>query len=599
MKKTFCYLTVIAAFALAFVSCQKEEISANGPVFNGSGDAIAHPEGKTVFHPDNNTFTWKNSDRLHIWDASGHHKLYKPTQRDVTASPIAPAGTYNTLDATSHYRAIYPDFYADTTSGTPTNVLVTLPVTQCMTNQEDDVNTIHLTRFPMYCETDNHTLYFKNLCGAIRLHLELANTSVERVAFSSTSDPVCGQFSIDWNDGDPVMTTTSSTTSGLSNATNTVVLEYAQPIDITSGADFWISLPPATYDNFQIKVSCLNSNGTRSIRYFKNQSAHPLTIPRGVFIPMNPTLDNAYTVNSGLFSVSPTQQVYFSPGNLQCVNNHWEFSPKQYEISYDIVGSGSSAHYNYDPNTSFKWYLFGWSTTDSEFGRALPGTSYPSSSSDASLDYVNYGEVFSGRGVTSSWRVLSADEWGYLVGHSSCSTTRISAGKMNITVNDADDNSSVTYTNFGARMIKVGDQFGLLLFPDVCTINMPAGVEFPNTNGPGANQTSDDNYYTKEQFISIFENAGCAFLPSSGYKEGPQGGNLPVPCSDLDGTTYANSPTGYYWTSSYSGNNNSNKCQALYFTGNSSTVYLQNDQPRNSLYCVRLVTNYTPASPSK
>lgn len=585
MKKIFCCLTAIAALAFVLASCQKEE-TANGPVFNGSRDIMSHPDGKTVFHPDNNTFTWKTSDRIHIWDAAGNHKLYNPTTAGGTASAIAPKGIYNTLNENSHYRAIYPDYYADTTDDNPTNVQITLPVTQCMTNQEDDVNTIHLTRFPIYCETDNHTLYFKNLCGAIRLRLQLANTSVERIAFSSTSDPVCGQFSIDWNSGDPTLTPAST---AVSSANNTVVLEYAQPIDIsTTATDFWISLPPATYENFQIRVSCLNSDGTRCIRSFKNGNGHSLTIPRGVFIPMNPNLSLAPAVASGLFSVSPTLQVHFSPGNLQNVNNHWEFSPKQYEISYDLTVNNGQNHVNYDPEHSFKWYLFGWSTENSDFGRDKPFSSY------SNQNYVNFGEVFSGRGVTSPWRILSSNEFGYLLGHASTSTTRITDGKMHITV--LSGTSTNTYSDFGSREIDVEGQRGLLIFPDVCTITLPEGISFPNANGPNGQQSSTGNYYTKEQFVSIFEKAGCAFLPYSGYKFGNDNQNLPVPCDDLDGTSYSHAPTGYYWTSSYSGNNNASKCQAIYFTSNQR--YISNDINRNSLFCVRLVTDYHPSNNS-
>ena len=573
MKKTICCLTAIAALAFALASCQKEETAA-GPLFNGSRDVMSHPEGKTVFHPENNTFTWKTTDRIHIWDASRHHKLYNPTTAGRTASAIAPKGIYNTLDETSHYRAIYPDYYADTTVSNPTNVQITLPVTQCMTNQEDDVNTIHLTRFPIYCETDNHTLYFKNLCGAIRLRLQLANTSVERIAFSSTSDPVCGQFSINWNSGDPTLTPAAA----VSSATNTVVLEYAQPINISSATDFWISLPPAEYDNFQIKVSCLNSDGTRCTRSFKNGSEHSLTIPRGVFIPITPDLSQAPAVASGLFSVASNRQVYFSPGNLQNVNNHWEFSPKQYEISYDLTVNNGQTHVNYDPEHSFKWYLFGWSTANSNFGREKAASSYPNQV------YKNFGEVFSGQGVNSPWRVLTADEFGYLLGHPTTNTTRISDGKMHITVLSC--TSTTTYTDFGSRVIDVEGQHGLLIFPDVCTIALPEGVSFPNANTPNGQQSSTGNYYTKEQFVSIFEKAGCAFLPYSGFKTG---------ADNQDGTSYRHAPTGYYWTSSYSIFDwGTNKCQAIYFTGNGR--YIENNINRNSLYCVRLVTDYHPSS---
>ena len=99
----------------------------------------------------------------------------------------------------------------------------------------------------------------------------------------------------------------------------------------------------------------------------------------------------------GIFSVSPTQQVSFSTGNLQYVDGQWNFSRSQYDF------------WSYFVNTL--WDHFGWSTSATFCGM---------DTSTVGQDYLG---VFADWGDDPSlvkslgdgWRTLSSNEWNYLL----------------------------------------------------------------------------------------------------------------------------------------------------------------------------------------
>lgn len=575
--------TLIAIAAIAMVSCQKDE-SVNGPVFKALGESVTHSKDKTVFHTDNYTFTWKGpnpgkvvGDRIHIWDGAGHHKLYTPTSSGATVSQIVPVGSYNTLNSTptGHFTAIYPDYYSDTTAvnvpSASTPVTVNLPSIQGITNQEDELSLLHLTRFPMYCESNNLRLEFKNLCGALRLNLQRTSTSVDRIKFTSgASDPcVCGKFSIDWNGGNPQLTPC------VTNNEHTVVLEYAQAVSINEATDFWLALPAGDYYNFVIEISCITSTGQRGTMSFKGNGTAALEIERSYVTPIVPNLDpepgesGASFKGQGVFSVSNSKTVYFSPGNLQCVNNHWEFAPQQYKAAHDMVSYGSYEP-DYNPDINFNWDLVGWSTTLSEYGTKHlhedgNGNLNNNVNNYSNLPYKNWGQVFG----DDTWWVLSQDEFDYVINQ------RVSNRKMHVTVN-GNERTDVSY-----RVIYVGGQWGCMLFPDVCSITLPSGVSFPNENG--------QTHYTPDQFVSVFERAGCIFLPYVGYQQNSDGQDFSLPVRI--GSTYQDHyQAGRYWTSTPDpSSNNHMHAQAMTFEGTS--IRKENSQPRTCLYSVRLVTD--------
>lgn len=238
---------------------------------------------------------------------------------------------------------------------------------------------------------------------------------------------------------------------------------------------------------------------------------------------------------NGKFSVSASQKVYFSKGNLQYQpsTNTWQFANHQYEY----IGNDNN---NIDQYYNGWIDLFGWGTSG-----FMHQTCYqPYSTSQFYNDYQAYGAsnsnlydqtgladwgvnaISNGGNQTRVWRTLTKDEWAYLLQNRSTS-------------------SGIHYAK-----AKVKGKNGILLLPDdwngATTIN-----NADDENAP-YNEISSTDW-------SILQSEGAVFLPAAGSRDGTS-------VSGADAS-------GYYWSSS---------CYNEYFASllsfnNSSLSPYQND----------------------
>ena len=239
-----------------------------------------------------------------------------------------------------------------------------------------------------------------------------------------------------------------------------------------------------------------------------------------------------------LFSVSATQQVTFSRGNLQfnatsgthrCADGTtkqgtWRFAEHQ----WDIVGMGYGQTNDYlchiggtvansdnrnISSTYSGWIdLFGWGTsgwksganaylpysTSTSHSDYYPGGSYENSLTGnyANADWGVYNQI--GNDAPGSWRTLTRDEWAYLF------NTRANAS-----------------SKYGAA--KVNGVTGVVILPDDWT-TPPSGCSF--TAGMTSASSEDDwslvattNIYSASQW-QLMESAGAVFLPAAGDRSG-------------------------------------------------------------------------------
>ena len=186
----------------------------------------------------------------------------------------------------------------------------------------------------------------------------------------------------------------------------------------------------------------------------------------------------------GLFSVSATQRVYFSQGNLQyqASTNTWRFAEHQ----YDYVGSDNRSI----SSTYSGWIdLFGWGTG-----------SNPTLSSQNNEDYgpfVDWGcnRISNGANTANRWRTLTIAEWEYLLYYRTDAPSKCGTGNIN----------------------GVG---GLIILPDSWTL--PSGCSFTSGFATSNYNTYPDwthNSYTLAQWAQM-EAAGAVFLPAAGNRYG-------------------------------------------------------------------------------
>ncbi|MCR4665459.1 MAG: leucine-rich repeat protein [Paludibacteraceae bacterium] len=289
----------------------------------------------------------------------------------------------------------------------------------------------------------------------------------------------------------------------------------------------------------------------------------------------------------GKFSVSATQQVTFSPGNLQynaalgthqCADGKtlqgtWRFAEHQwdyvgednknisstYEGWIDLFGFGTSG---WDSGAT-EYQPWSTSQTNSDY---YPGGSYENdlTGNYANADWGVYNQI--GNDAPGTWRTLTCDEWVYLFHDRSNAENLFGLGKVN-----------------GVP--------GAIILPDGW--QAPSGVTFIASaenglswQGSGYYQ-SGSNHYNDNAFVSgpsgtwdAMATSGAVFLPASGTRFI---------------TAYSNNTTsfGLYWSSSTT----SYGTRAYYLDFNTSQVYLRHNYDERSWgFAVRLVSDLTTSS---
>lgn len=229
---------------------------------------------------------------------------------------------------------------------------------------------------------------------------------------------------------------------------------------------------------------------------------------------------------NGLFSVSPSKQVYISKGNLQyqASTHTWRFAEKQ----TDYVGLDNK---NISPNNTGWIDLFGWGTSGHPHGAVCY---QPWSTSADVNDYKangqitndlggkadwGYNAISNGGNTVNQWRTLTGKEWEYLLYNRSTP-------------------SRINYV-----YAKINGIFGVIVLPDDWNVRY---CDFTNPNGIGPIRTMT-NVLTEEEWTVLVEAHGAAFLPAAGCRKG---GNV----SDLVKSGKLIEIGGEYWSSSR-GNN--------------------------------------------
>ena len=260
----------------------------------------------------------------------------------------------------------------------------------------------------------------------------------------------------------------------------------------------------------------------------------------------------------GLFSVANGLQVRFSCGNLQFMSsdNYWRFAPQQYEVlnnscaaSYntvwsDLFGWATSGYHN--PADTLNSQFNPWDHNKTNLPAAVaqynlqgygPSTFMADTNLTGTSRYYDWGEyniISNGGNEQDLWRVLTRDEWNYLLdGRPDGANLR---GRATI--------SGIPTLSGGTTSVS-----GYVFLPD-------DWVDLPTVNF----SRSSYNYFPLSQWSQL-EDAGAVFLP-----------------------------TGYYWSSTTSGNG------AAYCFAFSSSQLMVAPYNRSIESYVRPVQDYTPGS---
>lgn len=175
--------------------------------------------------------TWQKEDAISITDGT-NSAIYKTSECGSNVKFEKETGRISNTAA--NYKAFYPSYL------TPQNM--ELPVIQeYVENGVKD--------FPMYAESCNTTLQFKNLCGILRVSLKNLDadnsTSIKNITVIADGKGLSGKFTI----GECGAAVTCST--------GTATLNCASPVTLNScsATDFNIILPKGEYCGMKLKIT--------------------------------------------------------------------------------------------------------------------------------------------------------------------------------------------------------------------------------------------------------------------------------------------------------------------------------------------------------
>ena len=533
--KRYIALIALSAALLCLSSCSKEE---NGKVLFKATIESPGQQGKTAI-ADDGTMTWRSGDQITVFYGLADDNM-------VGSSRLSTQSTGKTAEFTlvsdggseptgGHYYTVYPASIAGSTYN-----IITLPSTQAYHAAEDGKVQFEA---PMYAYSEDDRLAFKNLCGVVRLTLTTSKT-ISRIVVSA-NEPLCGEFSVDWSNGEPTLTATST-----EGGTSVEFTCGNSGVNCTDGADFYLYLPvnEAGYTGMQFAFYAKDgSYCTKTLKsdqrfYVGRNTLNPLEFNL-VFPPIGS--------KGGVFSVSATKQVWFSRGNLKYKLRdpiRWAFASHQYDYVGDDNSNISNSSYRY-------WIdLFGWSTGS----KPTTHTTDPSAYCYVNGVFDEWGNnaIYNGGNTPNSgWRTLTIDEWNYLF------NTR--ANSTNLGTDDA------RYAKG-----KVNNVHGVILFPDGYT--HPTGITIPTGINSTGSTGWDNNSYTTVQWAAM-EAAGAVFLPAAGRHE-DWGGMWSVKKVG---------ESGYYWSSTPI---NGDEARSIEFSNNNFLV--TSSSLREWGLSVRLVKNY-------
>ncbi len=249
MKKTLTSLLSLLALSSLFMlsSCQKETVG-NGTQFRATMEGCTSKDGKTALN--GTALNWVAGDEIAVYGTAGRG-IYTATPQ--TPATVALFDNVSGETGNAPFRAYYP------TTLTTDGIHVTLPAVQTTADGS-------LTEFPMYAQSDDNTLAFRNLCGALKLHLTKAGVSVSSIEVS-TNTPINGQYTLRYT-GVPVIDYES-------NGTNSTVLECENPQPIANGKDFYIYLPHGNYTEMAFTITA--SDGSVCTKHSKANVAIYIT----------------------------------------------------------------------------------------------------------------------------------------------------------------------------------------------------------------------------------------------------------------------------------------------------------------------------------
>lgn len=404
---------------------------------------------------------------------------------------------------------------------------------------------------------DNNTLHFRNLCALLKINVCTSDAfDAIHVTFGSDNSSHYKLWGSGEIEGDSVVMNGNNENDWRTVILRFPALHYGSPV----GEVFYIMIPSVKLNDGE-SVTVDIKKGNSPVKKY----THTLPANTSVTLRYNRihTL-STFTFNASMFSVSATQKVVFSPGNLQwsytgggsTPTTHdikgtgydkgtWRFAPEQFEIigtdNQYAIGNASGEYTGKasgDANSYTGWIdHFPWG--GSGYGHSRPfwyRLNYCSDINNSSLgdyDWGAFNAIYNPKTQNvdpyGTWRTLTEEEFDYMM---------FQRG------NGADTcRYSIVYIQFQSKKVP-----GTIIYPDgTSKAAIEAILGTLNNNDINANSRKD---ISETQFKQLEKELGCAFLPDAGrYMGHPY--DYSFRTIDFDVTNNGQDNNGFYWADNY------------------------------------------------
>ena len=235
MKRIMMMAAMVLLAALA-VSCQKEEIGVeNLPTFTAHAD-----NGGMKTDLVGNIIHWNSSDQVKMFGDFGY-AIYGVTPRsdDPTWATLSPISN-NGLVGLAPYRFIYPASMAEGGTANNSTLYVTYPA-------ERNIDDAPLKYFPMYGESDQSDVAFRNLGGLLKIVLPEIVRNVVRIEVKA-DEAMSGVYVIGADGGLRHAWTENTDYNGIR------VSADQNGEQITEGREVYVGVPAGEYHNVKIMI---------------------------------------------------------------------------------------------------------------------------------------------------------------------------------------------------------------------------------------------------------------------------------------------------------------------------------------------------------
>ena len=369
MKKIF--ILSLAALAL-FTACKKDSLTDTTNSFTAT---IEQSGAKTTLGTGNKV-NWEADDAISVNGVT--LTTTGPTGDNLTQATFTSESTVALNASTPYYKAFYPaSYYHDDAMHLPDT-------------QEYDAVTNGISNLPMYAQSDNHDLVFKNLCGVLAITVPQSEmTTVSSITVYSDQQ-LNGAINVTYSDDVPTVAFSPAQTA---DTYKKVTLNLSSAVDIPSeGKTFYIAIPEQTYTKLDIVVAGeqTTTNGTVAAKLMKSTGSS-MPVQRNHIYSIN--FSSTYAIR-GTATVSSTAG---RTGNKCGWVQLWEDGPKFAEFnvgatidSYGSLTSGAESTTWGTPNATLQAIyntanvggLYPWKTPNKNGRTTTWGSSLTLGSSD-------------------------------------------------------------------------------------------------------------------------------------------------------------------------------------------------------------------------